>query len=62
MRRSKRKWIQSAIKKPGALRSTAKRMGLIKGDEPLGSPAPAGIDPLVSSRFEQNGGQGEEDG
>jgi hypothetical protein len=30
-----RKWIQSAIKHPGALRATAKRMGLIKGDEPL---------------------------
>jgi hypothetical protein len=30
-----RKWIQSAIKRPGALRATAKRMGLIKGDEPL---------------------------
>jgi hypothetical protein len=30
-----RKWIQSAIKNPGALRATAKRMGLIKGDEPL---------------------------
>jgi hypothetical protein len=29
------KWIQRAIKKPGALRATAKRMGLIKGDEPL---------------------------
>ena len=29
------KWIQKAIKNPGALRATAKRMGLIKGDEPL---------------------------
>lgn len=35
MRRNKRRWIQSAIKKPGALRATAKRMGLVKGDEPL---------------------------
>jgi hypothetical protein len=30
-------WIQGAIKKPGALRDTAKRMGLIKGDELLSS-------------------------
>jgi len=29
------KWIQKAIKNPGALRATAKRMGLIRGDEPL---------------------------
>lgn len=29
------KFIQRAIKKPGALRATAKRMGLIKGDERL---------------------------
>jgi len=31
----KRKWIQNAIKSPGALRRTAKRLGLIKGNEPL---------------------------
>lgn len=31
------KWIQSAIKHPGALRKTAKRMGLIRGEEPLSS-------------------------
>lgn len=29
------KWIQKAIKKPGSLRATAKRKGLVKGDEPL---------------------------
>jgi len=28
-------WIQKAIRKPGALRRTAKRLGLIKGDEKL---------------------------
>ncbi|GIV22148.1 MAG: hypothetical protein KatS3mg023_3899 [Armatimonadota bacterium] len=31
----KSKWIQQAIEKPGALRRTAKRMGLIKGTEKL---------------------------
>ena len=31
----KTKWIQEAISKPGALRETAKRKGLIKGDEKL---------------------------
>lgn len=31
------RWIASAIKKPGALRATAKRMGLVKGDEKLSS-------------------------
>ena len=30
-------WIKDAVKKPGALRDTAKRMGLIKGDELLSS-------------------------
>lgn len=30
-----KKWIQGAIKKPGALRASAKRMGYIKGDEKL---------------------------
>ncbi len=30
-----KKFIQKAIKRPGALRATAKRMGLIKDDEPL---------------------------
>lgn len=29
------KWIQKAIKHPGALRATAKRLGLVRGDEPL---------------------------
>lgn len=29
------KWIQKAIKKPGALRAEAKKQGLIKGDEKL---------------------------
>jgi hypothetical protein len=29
------RWIQRAIRNPGALRRTAKRMGLIKGDEKL---------------------------
>lgn len=28
-------WIKGAIKKPGALRETAKRDGLVKGDEKL---------------------------
>lgn len=32
---AKRKWIQKAIKHPGALRATAKRAGLIEGDEKL---------------------------
>lgn len=32
---AERKWIQKAIKNPGALRETAKRMGLVRGDEPL---------------------------
>lgn len=41
MRKSKQassknsRWIQSAIEKPGALRRTAKRMGLIRGNETL---------------------------
>ena len=34
-RRGGKLWIQGAIKKPGALRETAKRMGLIAGDEKL---------------------------
>lgn len=29
------KFIQKAIKKSGALRATAKRLGFIKGDQPL---------------------------
>ena len=29
------RWIQRVIRNPGALRRTAKRMGLIKGDEKL---------------------------
>lgn len=33
--RRKKKFIAKAIEKPGALRATAKRMGLIKGDETL---------------------------
>jgi hypothetical protein len=32
---SNNRWIQRAIRNPGALRRTAKRMGLIKGDEKL---------------------------
>lgn len=28
-------WIKGAIKRPGALRATAKRMGMISGEEPL---------------------------
>lgn len=30
-----RNFIQKAIKNPGALRATAKRRGLVKGEEPL---------------------------
>ena len=37
MAKRSKKWIQKAIKKPGALRATAKRLGLIEGDEPLTS-------------------------
>lgn len=33
--KSKKNWISGAIKKPGALRATAKRDHLIKGDQPL---------------------------
>lgn len=29
-----KKWMSGAVKKPGALRETAKRDGLIKGGEP----------------------------
>jgi hypothetical protein len=29
--------MASAVKRPGALRAKAKRMGLVKGDEPLSS-------------------------
>ena len=32
---ARKKWIQKAIKKKGALRSTAKKAGLIEGDEKL---------------------------
>ena len=28
-------WMQNAVKKPGALRATAKRLGFIKGDQKL---------------------------
>ncbi len=28
-------WMAGAVKHPGALRATAKRMGMLKGDEPL---------------------------
>lgn len=28
-------WMQGAVRHPGALRATAKRMGLIKGNETL---------------------------
>lgn len=31
------KWMQGAVKKPGALRDTAKKMGLITGGEALSS-------------------------
>ncbi len=30
-------WMKGAVKHPGALRETAKRKGLIKGDEKLSS-------------------------
>jgi hypothetical protein len=30
-----KKWIQSAIRRRGALRATAARMGLVRGNEPL---------------------------
>ncbi len=30
-----KKWMQGAVKHPGALRATAKRMGLVHGDAPL---------------------------
>ena len=30
-----KKWIQGAIKKPGALRATAKRAGMVEGKEKL---------------------------
>jgi hypothetical protein len=30
-----KKWIKGAIKHPGALRSTAKRTGMVKGNETL---------------------------
>ena len=32
-RQKKKDWIQGAVKKPGALRATAKRMKLIKGSK-----------------------------
>lgn len=32
---AKRKWIQAAIKRPGALRAKARRAGLLKGEEAL---------------------------
>lgn len=32
---ARRHWIAGAIRNPGALRATAKRQGLIKGDEKL---------------------------
>ena len=31
----KKKWIAGAIKKPGALRATAKREGLLSGNKPI---------------------------
>jgi hypothetical protein len=30
-------WMQGAVKHPGALRATAKRMGLVKGNANLGT-------------------------
>lgn len=41
------KWMQGAVKKPGALRQTAKREGLIKGDEKLSK---ADLDKLADSK------------
>lgn len=35
MAREPKKWIAGAIKRPGALRATAKRAGLLKGEEKL---------------------------
>lgn len=32
---AEKKWIAGAIKHKGALRATAKRKGLIKGDQPV---------------------------
>ncbi len=33
--RKQDKWMAGAVKKPGALRATAERKGLVKGDEKL---------------------------
>jgi hypothetical protein len=35
MAKKPKKWMQKAVKHEGALRATAKRLGLIKGDEKL---------------------------
>lgn len=42
-----KKFISGAIKKPGSLRATAKREGLIKGDEKLSK---ADLDKLEKSK------------
>lgn len=36
---AKKKWMASAVKHPGALRATAKRAGLVKGDQKLSAAA-----------------------
>lgn len=41
------KWMQDAVKKPGALRATAKRDGLVKGNEKLSK---ADLDKLGKSK------------
>lgn len=43
---AEKKWIQKAIKHRGSLRQTAKRKGLIKGDEKLSQ---ADLDKLEKS-------------
>jgi len=35
MAKKRKNWIQKAVKKPGGLRRSAKRLGIIKGDEKL---------------------------
>lgn len=42
-----KKWIAGAIKKPGALRATAKRQGLISGGQSLSA---ADLDTLARSK------------
>lgn len=45
--RKQDKWMTTAVKKPGALRATAKREGLIKGDEKLSA---ADLNKLADSK------------